>query len=216
MGSCTSTSGNNGGGGGTGEYGGGMEGKNTTTMVKSSHPLTDYIGRGGSGFANEIMSTRDEMERAYGDAVSGIALHVGTFTKRGTLGAYGGNTLYMNEGYVKNANLTEAMRNTDGFHPSIGSRTGAQAVAAHEIGHRLGEIAAKRAGISERDIVARAGKAAGIKTNNMAGHISRYARSNYSETIAEACSDVFCNGSNASKASLAISNELRKILGKGK
>lgn len=203
-------------GGDGGQFGEGMIGKSTSTTVKSSHPLTDEISRGGGGFANEIMNTRDAMEREYGSAVKDMNLHVGTFSDNSTLGAYGGDTLYMNEKYVKNAYLTEAMRNTDGFHPGIGNKTGAEAVASHEIGHRLGEVAAKKAGISERDIVARAAKKAGIKTNNMAGHISGYARSNYSETIAEACSDVYCNGSKASKASIAISNELKGILRGGK
>lgn len=47
----------------------------------------------------------------------------------------------------------------------------------------------------------------------IAGHISKYARSNYKETIAEASSDVFCNGSKASKQSIAIMNEVKSILG---
>jgi len=209
MGNCSSGAG---GGGGGGQFGEGMIGKSTSTRVRSSHPLTDEIQRGGGSFANEIMNTRDAMENEYGSAVKDVRLHVGTFSDNSVLGAYGGDTLYMNEKYIKNQYLTEAMKNTDGFHPGIGNKTGAEAVAAHEIGHRLGEIAARKAGISERDIVARAGKTVGIKTNNMAGHISKYARSNYSETIAEACSDVHCNGSKASKASTAISNELKKIL----
>lgn len=85
-------------------------------------------------------------------------------------------------------------------------------VASHEIGHRLGEVAAKKAGISEKEIVARAGSKIGIKTENMAGHISGYARSNYGETIAEASADVFCNGKKASRASKAIMNEVKSIL----
>lgn len=202
-------------GGGAGPYGGGMEGSDTTTTVKSQHPLTDEISKGGGSFANEIMDTRDAFEREYGSAVKNMKLSVGTFSKAGVLGAYGGDTLIMNEKYVKNANLTKAMQEgaKTGFHPSIGNKTGAEAVAAHEIGHRLGEIASKKAGISEREIVARAGKAVNIKTENMAGHISKYARSNYGETIAEASSDVFCNGNKASKASKAIMAEVKKILG---
>lgn len=199
-------------GGGAGQFGGGMEGKNTTTRVISSSPLADEISRGGGSFANEIMSTRDAFEDEYGSAVKNMNLSVARFSDRSTLGAYGGNTLYMNERYVKNANLTEAMKNTDGFHPGIGNKTGAEAVAAHEIGHRLGEVAAQRAGISQRDIVARAGKTVNIRTENMAGHISKYARSNYGETIAEASADVFCNGSKASKASQAIMAEVKNIL----
>ena len=120
----------------------------------------------------------------------------------------------MNQKYIKNANLTDAMQASaqSGFHPGIGNRTGAEAVAAHEIGHRLGEIAAQKAGGTQRDIVARAAKKLGIKTEDMAGHISKYARSNYGETIAEASSDVYCNGSKASKASQAIMAEVKGIL----
>ena len=204
------------GGGGGGQFGEGMENKNSTTRVLSSHPLTEEISRGGGGFANEIMNTRDAFEREYGSAVKGINLSVGTFSTPGVLGAYGQDTLIMNQRYVQNKNLTKAMQNgaQSGFHPNIGNKTGAEAVAAHEIGHRLGEIASKKAGISQRDIVARAGAKVNIKTNNMAGHISRYARTNYAETIAEASCDVFCNGQNASKASIAIMNEVKNILGK--
>lgn len=200
-------------GSGTGEYGGGMKNKNTTTTVKNSHPLTQEIGKAGGGaFANEIMNTRDAMEAEYGSAVKDMNLHVATFSDRSTLGAYGGDTLYMNQQYIRNKNLTEAMKNTNGFHPSIGNKTGAEAVASHEIGHRLGEVAAKKAGISQQDIVARAASKVGIKTENMAGHISKYARSNYAETIAEASADVFCNGKNANKVSRAIMAEVKSIL----
>lgn len=199
-------------GGGAGPFGGGMIGTDTTTTVKSSHPLTDEISKGGGGFANEIMNTRDAFEAEYGSAVKRMNLSVATFGNKSTLGAYGGDTLYMNEKYVKNTYLTEAMKNSNGFHPAIGNRTGAEAVAAHEIGHRLGEIASKKAGISKKEIVSRAAKKVGIRTNNMAGHISGYARSNYGETIAEASADVFCNGSKASKASKAIMAEVKSIL----
>lgn len=198
--------------GGVGAYGGGMDNKSSSTTVTSSSPLADEISRGGGSFANEIMNTRDAFEAEYGSAVKNMNLSVATFSDRSTLGAYGGNTLYMNKAYVQNRNLTNAMRDTDGFHPGIGNKTGAEAVAAHEIGHRLGEVAAQRAKISEREIVARAGKSVKIKTENMAGHISKYARTNYGETIAEASADVFCNGRNASKASIAIMDEIKKIL----
>ena len=201
-----------GSGGGGGEYGAGMENKSSSTRVIDSNPLTDEIGKGGGSFANEIMNTRDAFEAEYGSAVKNMNLSVARFSTANTLGAYGGNTLYMNRSYVSNRNLTDAMKNTDGFHPGIGNKTGAEAVAAHEIGHRLGEIAAKRAGVSEREIVARAAKTVNINTANMAGHISKYARRNYGETIAEASADVFCNGNNASKASRAIMTEIKNIL----
>ena len=201
-------------GGGTGEFGGGMTGGDTTTTVRSSHPLTDAISTGGGSFANEVMSTRDAMEAEYGSAVKKMNLHLATFSDNTALGAYGSDTLYMAEKHMKNQSLTAAMKRAekDGFHPKLGGKTGAEAVTAHEIGHRLGEVAANKAGISEQDIVARAGKRVRIKTENMAGFISKYARSNYSETIAEASADVFCNGKNASRASKAIMKEVKSIL----
>ena len=207
-------SGRSGAGGGIGEFGGGMTGGDTTTTVKSSHPLTDAISTGGGSFANEVMSTRDTMDAEYGPAVKKMNLHLATFSDNTALGAYGSDTLYMAERYVKNKNLTTAMQRAekDGFHPKLGGKTGAEAVAAHEIGHRLGEVAAKKAGISEQEIVARAGKRVRIKTENMAGFISKYARSNYGETIAEASADVFCNGNKASRASKAIMKEVKSIL----
>lgn len=206
--------GSSGAGGGVGKFGAGMENKGTGVTVKSKSPLANEISRGGGGFANEIMNTRDAFEREYGSAVKRINLSVGTFSQGGVLGAYGNNELIMNKRYVKNANLTKAMKEgaKSGYHPKIGKKTGAEAVAAHEIGHRLGEVASKKAGITERELVARAAKNVGIKTSNMAGHISGYARSNYGETIAEASADVYCNGKRASKASRAIMSEVKKIL----
>lgn len=90
-----------GGGGGVGKYGEGMENKSTGVTVLSSHPLTEEIDKGGGYFANEIMNTRDAMEREYGDAVSQMSLHVGTFSDRTVLGAYGGNVLTMNQKYIR-------------------------------------------------------------------------------------------------------------------
>lgn len=86
-----------GSGAGAGPFGGGMQGRQTGATVRSSHPLTEEIGKGGGKFANEIMSTRDAFEREYGDAVKSISLHAATFNQPGVLGAYGDNTLYMNQ-----------------------------------------------------------------------------------------------------------------------
>lgn len=70
--------------------------------------------------------------------------------------------------------------------------------------------------ISEEEIVARAAKTLKMKTENVAGNISEYARYNYSETIAEAGADVYCNGEKASAASKAIMAEVKKILNRQK
>lgn len=201
---------------GAGPYGAGMENGagEAGTTIKSSNPLTDEIGKKGGGiYANDIMNTRDAMEREYGSAVKDLSLHVATFGDNSALGAYGDNTVYMSK-HVRNANLTQAMQAAanSGFHPGLGGKSGAEAVSAHEISHHLGQVAAKKAGISEQEIVARAASKMGIKTENMAGHISKYARTNFSETIAEAGADVHCNGAKAAKASIAIMSEVKSIL----
>ena len=197
-----------------GPHGAGMSGDNTTTTIRSSHNLTEEIGKGGGSFANEIMNTRDNLEAEYGDAVKDLSLQAAVLGNPLAAGAYGDNTIYMAQKYIQNANLTDAMKDAErsGFHPKLNGKTGAEMVAAHEIGHHLGEVAARQNGITEKDVVARAAKTLGIKTENMAGHISGYARSNYSETIAEACADVYCNGNNASKASRAIMAEVKSLL----
>lgn len=181
--------------------------------VKNATPIGTAITNGAGLYANEIQNARDGMEREYGNIVSKANLSVADMS--GTaLGAYGSGTVYMNSKYVKNANMTQAMKDAEksGFHPKIGKKTGAEAVTAHELGHYLAGRAVKKSGVSEREIVARAGKKIGVKVNKVASLISQYARYNYSETIAEASADVYCNGRRASKASKAIMNEIKSIL----
>lgn len=189
-------------------------GRNSGVTIRSSKPIGTAISEGEGLYANEIMNTRDALEREYGSVLTGVNLSVAKFGSSGVLGAYGGDTVYLAEKYAKNEGLTEAMKQSaqQGFHPSIGNKTGAEAVTAHEIGHYLGEKASAKAGISQRDIVERASKVVGIKVNQMASKISEYARYNYKETIAEACADVYCNGSKANKVSRAIMKEIKSIL----
>lgn len=187
----------------------GMVYRSSSTTIKSSVPIGQAISEGAGLYANEIQNARDAMEREYGNVISTANLSVAEMG-RDALGAYGNGTVYMNNKYVSNKNMTEAMKDAEnsGFHPKIG----AEAVTAHELGHFLADKAMAKAGISEREIVGRASKTIGVKVNNMAGLISGYARYNYAETIAEASADVFCNGNNASKASRAIMNEIKVIL----
>ena len=192
----------------------GMINRSSSTTIKSSTPIGTAISNGAGLYANEIQNARDAMEREYGNVISQANLSVADMGNASALGAYGDGTVYMNQKFVSNRNMTDAMKQAeiDGFHPKIGNKTGAEAVTAHELGHFLADKAMTKAGISERDIVDRASKTLGIKTNNVAGLISGYARYNYAETIAEASADVFCNGKNASKASIAIMGEIKRIL----
>ena len=134
----------------------------------------------------------------------------------GTLGCYSPatNTVYMNKQYVNNSELTNSMiaAAKSGYHPSIGTYTGAEAVAAHELGHGMADFIEKTKGIDAKAIVSSAAKTLKIRPENMAGFISEYARTNYHETIAEACADVYCNGSKATKQSKAIMAEVQSYM----
>ena len=202
-----------------GEHGAGMLGKRrggAGATPQDAQYLSDQIGKGGTQFADEIMSTRDDLESVYGESVKNLTLMTAKFSDSSIGGCYevGADTVYMNEKNINNPALTETMKLAakQGFHPSIGTFTGAEAVAAHEIGHGMADFIEKTKGVTAMQIVAKAGKKIGVSTENVAGHISGYARYNYHETVAEACTDVYCNGNKASKASKAIMAEVKNYL----
>lgn len=190
-----------------------MLGRSSGVTVKNAVPIGEAISNGAGLYANQIQNARDEMEREYGNIVSRANLAVADMGGS-ALGACDGYTVYMSSRYVKNANMTQAMKDAEksGFHPKIGKKTGVEAVTAHEMGHFLAQQAMNKSKLSERQIVERASKKVGVKVNNMASQISGYARYNYAETIAEASADVYCNGRRASKASKAIMSEIKSIL----
>lgn len=190
-----------------------MLGRDSGGTARNAEPIGEAISKGAGLYANQIQNARDVMEREYGNIVSKMKLAVADMGAS-ALGMSDGYTVYMSRKYVKNASMDEAMKAAEksGFHPKLGKKTGVEAVTAHETGHFLAEQASKKAGITQREIVERAAKKIGVKTNLMAGKISGYARYNYHETIAEASADVFANGRRASKASRAIMAEIRAIL----
>lgn len=188
--------------------GGGGSGSGGESVVM---PIGEAIANGAGLYANDIQNTRDALEREYGSAVKDVKLYVADMN---ALGMSDGKNVYMSRAYSSNKGLTESMKQSakEGFHPKIGKKSGAEAVTAHEFGHVLSQKATSKAGVSEREIVKRAGKKYGEKVNYVAGHISRYARYNYSETIAEAFADVYCNGNRANKFSRAIVSEVKSLL----
>lgn len=100
-----------------------------------------------------------------------------------------------------------------GFHPSRGNKTGIEATTAHEMGHRLTDEIGKKTGLGSwqldkvsTNIVKQASKNAGYgnATRKFISKISGYASHSHAEALAEAFSDVYCNGSKAKKESKAI------------
>lgn len=172
------------------------------------------------------MSVSRDFTNMFGETVTPQELQV---TKNGigaTMAYYDSmGNLAINKDYFNAQTMDRAYDGTvqSGFHPSRGNKSGLEAVAAHEMGHRIADIATQRIANAssfttdkvEQSIVKNAAKAIQARgALGVANQISRYAKTNYSECIAEAVADVYCNGSKASKASTAVYNELKKALGR--
>lgn len=183
------------------------------TILGNETPIGEAISNGAGLFANEIQNARDELEREYGKLVSNAKLSLADLGD-GVLGMSDGTTVYLSADYASNSNMTKAMKDAElsGFHPKLGNRTGAEAVTAHELGHHIARQIESRTGVSQEEIVARAGKKLGLRKESVAVNISEYARTNYHETIAESFADVYSNGKNASRASKAVIREVKALL----
>lgn len=110
---------------------------------------------------------------------------------------------------------------SSGFHPSRGGKSAIEAITAHEDGHILAEKVAKKLGISGADsidsaskvVVDRATKSMKYKgSKQLAKKISGYAMHSNAECLAEAFSDVYCNGGKAKAESKAVVSVIKDIL----
>ena len=125
----------------------------------------------------------------------------------------------MNNSYFDSTRLDGVYDRTvqSGYHPSRGDKSGMEAVASHEAGHKINYVASDRAGMSAdklaEKVINDSAKKLGYKnTANMANKISKYATENYKEAIAEAFADVYCNSGKAKKESRTIVDELNKYI----
>ena len=133
---------------------------------------------------------------------------------------YDGSNIGWNETYMDKKTLDKSYADCvkSGFHPSNGNKTAVQAVASHELGHALTDAVGRKMGIHDIDktssrILKEAKKSAGHKTSyGLAKKISGYATHSKAEAIAEAFTDVYCNGKKAKKESHAIVNVMNSYL----
>lgn len=134
---------------------------------------------------------------------------------------YDGSNVGLNRNFLNSPQLTSAYDQCvkQGFHPGRGNKSAAEAVAAHELGHRLTDAAGAKmgTGISIDSAAGRIVNEARQQTNHrgvikMASKISGYATASNAETVAEAFADVFCNGSKAAAESRAVVNVLNKYV----
>ena len=211
-------------------------------------PKTRRGGKGGSGGGNpadvasitSLISERErrqkevdqtltvlrDVERSYDVILEDVQLaKMKPGRSNGTMAYYdSGGNLAINDKYFDTDKMNDAYDKCvqAGFHPPRGRKTGLEAVTAHEMGHRLTDIAGVNAGYGnwafgkiDNEIVKNAAKSLKMTHDKLRESISGYAQYNNAECIAEAYADVYCRGDRARKASKAIVRELNRYLLQG-
>lgn len=209
------------GGRGSSSGGGGTTGGKVTILNTES--MLSYPNKRDE--INETMAAIKAVHDQYGVDLSDI--QVATLaSKNANVMAYydSAGNLAINKTYFDSNKMNAAYDRcvNNGFHPSRGNKSGLEATAAHEMGHRLTQAASRNDTWGQLDstadsIVSSAAKKGGFKSTKALGKaVSGYGAKNSAEAIAEAFSDVHCNGRNASRASRLIITELNSRLLGGK
>ena len=170
----------------------------------------------------EVTKTLKDFQDEYGLSYNNTRI-AKLKAKSNALAYYDGDGIAINAKYLNSKKMNDAYQRCveSGFHPKSGSKTGMEAVVAHELGHALTDMAGAKMGVkggidaSSKAIVNEARKQTKHRgVVQMASKISGYARSSNAEAIAEAVADVYCNGKKARSESRAIVNVMNKYLKK--
>ena len=216
------------GGRGSGSGGpslGGGSGK--PVNIISQTDVWSYRHRSGNEPFVDSMNTAI---RGIQDSFPGIMNHVnvvnavemGGKDRTQTLGVYSSTakTVGLNQNYTNVDKMNKTYDSAGDHHPSRGNKNAVEAVTAHEMGHAVTGMLAEKMGISDFDTAAKKIVDGAYKrskgkggTKAWAKKISGYTTENNAECIAEAISDVYCNGSKAAKESRAIFSECKRIQG---
>lgn len=202
-----------------GRRGGGGEGLNPANIVSTSNLLIDTnldeITR------LEVSKALKDFQDEYGLAYSNARIaELKGKDNYGVLAYYDGTGIAINASFLNSEKMNEAYQKCveSGFHPSSGSKTGMEAVVAHELGHSLTDMVGAKMGISFIDksataIVTEARKQTKHRgVVQMASKISGYATYSNAEAIAEAIADCYCNGKKAKSESKTIKSVVDKYL----
>lgn len=207
--------GGRGSGSGLGASIGGGGGDNVTII--SATDLVSERERNQSEVDEVLSVLRDVMED-YGYVVDETIVAKLSPKDGSTMAFYANDQVAINNKYFNAKKMESAYDDCikQGYHPPKGNKTGMEATTAHELGHALTDMASKKAGFADLDAMARqiVGEAFKAKTSaqakKMAGKISGYAEKSDAECVAEAYSDVYCNGENARTESKKIVDVLNK------
>lgn len=210
------------GGRGAGSSSGGGTGGVSGADILGTRSLVS-AREGNQAMVDETLGVFRQVEQEYGAVVTDIQLA----TMKGSTQAiayydFEGN-IAINEKYFNKKTMDAAYAKCveSGFHPSNGNRTALEAVVAHELGHKLTADIADRMGFqgfsgldraADRVVGEAIKKTKHKNSGSFAAKISGYAKQNSAETIAEAFSDVFCNGKKARAESRAIVDVLDSYL----
>lgn len=205
----------------SGGGGGGTGGVSSSDILNTRSLISERESQ--QALVDETLAVFDEVYNEYGTQVEDI--HLATMKPgAGALAYYDSDdNIAINEKYFNSKTMGQAYADSvaSGFHPSNGNKTALQAVVAHELGHKLTEQVGAKLGkpgfahidATSRSIVSKASKAAGYKdVKSFRAKISGYAKSSNAEAIAEAFSDVFCNGKKARKESQSIMTVIKSYL----
>lgn len=205
-----------GGGNSSSSWGGGGGGNaapiDTTSLISARE--------GKQAEVDQTLSVLRDIEKEYGVTMNDV--EIGIFPKGSKVMGYydpSSGALGMNASYFDAKKIDSAYDKSvqSKYHPPRGNKTGMEAVASHEAGHRLTYVAAEKSGKSPNAFSAKVIEDSATKLRyknsaNMAKKISGYATENYKEAIAEAFADVYCNGKNAKKESHTVVNTLKSYL----
>lgn len=175
---------------------------------------------------NETMNAVKKISDDYGLNLNDI--QIATLKGRGasTMAYYDAQgNLAVNKAYFDSKTMNTAYDRCvkDGFHPSRGNKSALEAVASHELGHRLTEEIGRKMGLGDwqldkasNRVMKEAAKKLGTKVGSVSKGVSKYGQKNHAEALAEAFADVYCNGKKASKESRAIVDIMNGYLKGGK
>lgn len=212
--------------GGSGMRGGGKGGGGVNVNVGNATDIWSYRHNPkNTEFGNSVNSAMQTINDDFPGFTEGVntvdAVEIKGRGKNTVLGYWDSQQkqLGMNTNFTDANTMNSAMDQaaSAGYHPSRGSKSGTEAVTLHEGGHALTDHLAAKNGYSglhefSEHVVKDAYRNSGAKggVHRFAGSVSKYAQTNYAETVAEAVADWYCNGSKASSASKAIMTELRR------
>ena len=176
--------------------------------------------RHNNSLVDEVLTTSKNLRKEFGLSADVYEFQIADL-KPGTnaIAYYDGSNIAVNSKFMKADTINKAYDECvkQGFHPGRGNKTAMEAVASHEFGHAINDSIGKSMGLDIDSAATKIMNEARKQTKHrgvvqMASKISGYATHSNAEAIAEAVSDVYCNGKKARSESLAIVSVVKKYI----